>query len=110
MLGDGASMAPSKWVKVAGPLGAATLEMARLGWAWLSATKLSDDEGCTVDVLALSWQAVRKRLTDAVARQLARELAAKAWADASPRLRLELGLVLVWARQTKVGPKERGIA
>ena len=56
------------WARVAGPVAAATASAARIGWRFVSATRVIDDVGVTWDVLRNSPACIRAAVTAAVRR------------------------------------------
>jgi hypothetical protein len=73
---------PAVWREARGPLGAAWLELKRIGWGWRSACVLVKECGTELNLLECSAAAVAKELRDAVMRDHARRLALREWPQA----------------------------
>jgi hypothetical protein len=72
-------------------LGAAWLELKRIGWGWPSACVLVKECGTELNLLECSAAAVAKELRDAVMRDHAQKLATREWprAEAGTRVAFE---------------------
>ena len=80
------------WAKVAGPVAAATASAARIGWRFVSATRVIDDLGVAWDVLRNSPACIRAAVAAAVRRwRFARVAAAAGAVPAQPDVAVPVG-------------------
>ena len=90
-IGGGSRGQPAGWREARGPLGAAWLELKRIGWGWRSARVLVKECGTELNLLECSAAAVAKQLRGAFVRDHAQKLAAREWpqAEAGARVAFE---------------------